>query len=87
MTVYSIHHYSDQFFWRWALIKLVGAEWEIERCKDRHCTNGGRVIFTEYLEYDIVDLKPILRIRPAQVEDDRYKWNSPRNQVCHLCTY
>ena len=35
----------------------------------------------------MVDLKPILRIRPAQVEDDRYKWDSPRNQVCHLCTY
>ena len=31
------------FFWRWALIKLVGVEWEIERCKDKHCTNGGRV--------------------------------------------
>ena len=54
VTEYSIHHYSDQFFWRWALIKLVGVEWEIERCKDRHCTNGGRVsVFTEYLEYHV----------------------------------
>ena len=67
------------FFWRWALIKLVGFEWEIERCKDKHCTNGGRVVpdsvFTEYLEYHVHIVDYLTNVTyPAHLEDN--KWDS-----------